>query len=41
MAHEVALENGNDDMWICVFGNRPHTDGFYTCDARGDEVEPI
>lgn len=33
-------EPGNDDAWICVCGNTPDHDGFYTCDKDGNEVEP-
>jgi len=39
---EVIMREANDpDAWICVCGNRPIDDGFFPCDARGNEVEPI
>ena len=36
----ITHELGNDDAWVCVCGNRPDSDGFYTCDQAGNEVEP-
>jgi hypothetical protein len=29
-----------DEDWICMCGNRSHSDGFYPCDIDGNEVEP-
>jgi len=41
MAKEyITHEAGNDEEWICICGNRPSYDGFYTCDKDGNEVEP-
>ena len=37
----IAHEPHNEDGWICLCGNVPCNDGFYTCDANGNEVEPI
>jgi len=25
---------------VCVCGNQPHYDGFYTCDTDGNIIEP-
>jgi hypothetical protein len=36
ITHEV----GDDEAWICICGNRPSRDGFYSCDEDGNEVEP-
>ena len=33
-------EAGNDEAWLCLCGNRPDSDGFFTCDGNGDEMEP-
>jgi len=30
----------NENWWICICGNEPHTDGFYTCDANGYIMSP-
>jgi hypothetical protein len=30
----------DEDAWVCICGNEPHTDGFYPCDENGNEVEP-
>jgi hypothetical protein len=41
MEREVIMcEAGNEDAWICVCGNRPADDGFYSCDEKGVIVEP-
>ncbi len=29
------------DAWICVCGNRPIDQGFYPCDANGNELDPV
>jgi hypothetical protein len=36
----ITHELGNPDAWICICGNEPHEDGFFTCDQDGNEVEP-
>lgn len=36
----IALEDNDKDVWICVCGNTPPNDGFYTCDKKGNQVEP-
>jgi len=42
MAKEfITHEAGNEDAWVCVCGNRPDSDGFYTCDQDGNEMEPV
>ena len=28
------------DAWVCRCGNTPSAEGFYPCDALGNEVEP-
>lgn len=43
--HAVALgrithEPSDKDAWKCICGNYPGGDGFYPCDAHGNEVEP-
>jgi hypothetical protein len=32
---------GDDEAWTCLCGNEPSEDGFYPCDEKGDEVEPV
>jgi hypothetical protein len=29
------------DTWYCICGNTPIDHGFYPCDERGNEVEPV
>lgn len=36
----ITHEPGIEDAWVCVCGNTPADDGFYPCDADGNEVEP-
>jgi hypothetical protein len=38
--HTGAFNQGGGGAWICLCGNVPCDDGFYTCDAKGNEVEP-
>ena len=39
MAKEhIFHEAGNNDAWICVCGNTPSLDGFYSCDRQGKDV---
>ena len=41
MAKEfITHESGSDDAWVCVCGNQPDGDGFFPCDAQGNEIEP-
>ena len=35
----ITHEPGNDEAWICICGNMPISDGFFTCDEAGDEME--
>jgi hypothetical protein len=35
-AHETL---GECDAWVCRCGNQAHLDGFYPCDAEGNERE--
>lgn len=37
---KITHEAGNDEAWVCICGNTPDADGFYTCDESGNEVEP-
>lgn len=36
----ISHEPQNQDAWICICGNVPSSDGFYSCDTKGNEVEP-
>ena len=36
----IVHEAGNSEAWICICGNEPTEDGFYPCDANGNEVHP-
>ena len=37
----IACRNKNDYAWICVCGNEPEIHGFYSCDQKGVEMEPL
>jgi hypothetical protein len=37
----IKHETGNDEAWICICGNTPSGGGFYPCDEKGNEVEPV
>jgi len=37
----ITHEAGNDEAWICICGNTPSEDGFYPCDSKGKEMEPV
>jgi len=37
----IKLEPGVEDGWVCLCGNTPADDGFYPCDEKGNEVEPV
>ncbi|HXA18929.1 MAG TPA: hypothetical protein VN380_18185 [Thermoanaerobaculia bacterium] len=37
----ITHEAGNEEAWICLCDNTPSEDGFYPCDEKGDEVEPV
>lgn len=36
----IVFDERDSDAWVCICGNRPHSDGFYPCDRNGKEVEP-
>jgi len=35
----ITHKSGNDEAWICICGNTPVSDGFFTCDKEGNEME--
>jgi hypothetical protein len=37
----ITFEGDDEHCWICVCGNTPDQDGFYPCDATGEEMEPL
>jgi hypothetical protein len=37
----ITHQEGNSDGWICRCKNTPVDAGFYPCDEKGNEVEPI
>lgn len=41
MIRIVETKLNEDDEIICECGNEPSSQGFYTCDESGNEVEPI
>lgn len=42
MAKEfINHEAGYEEAWVCICGNTPTGDGFFPCDANGDEMEPL
>jgi hypothetical protein len=36
----ITHQAGSDEAWICICGNEPTGQGFFTCDAQGNEIEP-
>ena len=37
---QISHEEDDVDAWVCLCGNTPPSDGFATCDAVGNEIEP-
>lgn len=37
---QISHEDDDVDAWVCLCGNTPPSDGFTTCNADGDEIEP-
>lgn len=37
--HQTHETLGECDAWVCRCGNQAHLDGFYPCDAEGDEID--
>lgn len=37
---KISHEDHDETAWVCLCGNTPHTDGFATCNAKGEEMEP-
>lgn len=40
LTERIDHEPQDKDAWICICHNVPSDDGFFTCDAEGNEVEP-
>jgi len=38
---DITHEIDDDQAWICICDNEPSEDGFYPCDEKGNEVEPV
>lgn len=38
--NHIHYEATDRDAWVCICGNTPVSDGFYACDAKGDEMSP-
>jgi hypothetical protein len=36
----ITNEQGNDEAWVCLCGNRPDSDGFFPCGKDGNEMVP-
>jgi hypothetical protein len=41
VTERITHETGNDEAWICICGNTPIADGFYPCDKKGNEMQPV
>ncbi len=44
MPHDIKCithESGNEEGWVCVCNNTPSTGGFFPCDLKGNEIEPV
>jgi hypothetical protein len=37
---KISHEDDDVTAWICLCGNTSSSDGFATCNAEGDEIEP-
>lgn len=37
---KISREDQDEDAWVCICGNNPDSDGFYPCNANGEEMEP-
>jgi hypothetical protein len=37
----ITHEINDHDAWHCICGNTPVSDGFYSCDEAGNEMEPV
>ncbi|MEI9990137.1 MAG: hypothetical protein WDM86_08870 [Rhizomicrobium sp.] len=37
---KITHEDEDEGAWVCICFNTPHTDGFATCNADGEEMEP-
>jgi len=37
----ITHESGSDEAWICICKNTTDADGFFPCDDKGDEIEPV
>ena len=37
----ITHQPDDKDAWVCVCGNTPTSQGFYPCDDKGNEVEPL
>jgi hypothetical protein len=37
---KIMHEAGNNEAWICICKNTHTGGGFYSCDEKGNEVEP-
>jgi hypothetical protein len=40
MSEFIQHEPGDDSEWICLCGNTADADGFSTCAANGEDIEP-
>lgn len=38
---KISYENGSEEAWVCICGNRSASEGFFPCDLRGNEVDPV
>lgn len=38
---EYILLEDDSDEWLCLCGNNSFDYGFYTCDSKGEEMEPL
>lgn len=36
----ISHEGADPDAWVCLCGNVPAADGFFPCDAEGQQVQP-
>lgn len=37
---KILHEDDDETAWVCLCGNTPDSDGFATCDANGNAIEP-
>jgi hypothetical protein len=40
-SEKITHATGCEEAWVCICKNTPMDQGFFACDEKGDEMEPI